>query len=308
MSCCNTTDLECRVSAMENNIAALYARTDDIANYLSHDAPLVIGYAADAGLAGVQQLDLFNTFQLWNPTAIIFGGDNNYENGDYSTLSANWATFDSYISGKRVYPAFGNHDYDNAGTKGQPQIDKFSYLPNNKRYYSVYYPNHNIEFFILNSGIDTGGALREPDGNSVDSVQYNWFVSKVHASKATRKIVVFHHPYVNTYSVGSNVAAMDWGFEGLGIDAVLNGHTHTGEHIKDGLLHIINCSATAKSKRTSTSTLHKSAPREMELQWHYLNYSNPGPWLALRIEIRRAYMSFGFWNTTTKQPIYTFTI
>lgn len=213
-------------------------------------------FIADAGLATPdQQQTAFRLDGLGGLSGspeldgVFFGGDNNYETGDYDTIEANWAVFDKWVVSETAFPALGNHDID-AFDLGEPQTDKFSYLPNNRRYYSKFFETPSLELFVLNVGKDSGGTFREPDGYTIGSVQYNWFIDALSKSKAKYRVVMFHHPYASAIeNEGRVVPEMDWGFDELGIDLVLNGHTHTNQHLKHNGMDILDISAVARTTR-----------------------------------------------------------
>ena len=209
------------------------------------------GFLSDAGYVNTNQLSASNRLNnLGDLDAVFFGGDNNYESGLSATIEANWAVFDEYVQLETAYPAIGNHDIE-SDDLATAQSEKFTYLPNNKRYYSVVFDDSDMELFVLNSGAKSDNSIVEPDGNTVGSVQYNWFIDQLNLSTKKYRVVMFHHPYVTGKSAGQSktIPAMDWGFEALGIDLILNGHTHTNQHLKHNNLDIVDISAPVRDPR-----------------------------------------------------------
>lgn len=183
----------------------------------------------------------------YNPSFIITLGDNNYPNGCWKTIDKNIGKYyhdfihpyvGNYGQGavfNRFFPSLGNHDW-NAKKKCLKNgiLPYFMYfeLPNNKRYYVIHKPF--LDLFALDSD------KKEPDGISVNSEQFKWFVEQIKKSKATFKIVYFHHP---PYSSGKHgpEKKMRWPFKELGVDMVLSGHEHNYERLnKDALHYVIN--------------------------------------------------------------------
>lgn len=288
--------LTCKVGKMDKDIQTLWDNT-----FLPTDqARKTLIFMSDQGeatdpdvLAAVAVVNLINSDSTKDLIGVLFGGDNNYPDGEYATLGANWAGFDSYVTAKKAFPALGNHDYDNSGTPGQPQIDKFSYLDDygsNRRYYHVPFNDADIDLFVLNSGVDSAGVLNEADGNTLGSAQYDWFVSAIANSSNKFKIVMFHHPYITIETAATALAFdfltdMDWIFESLGVDLVLNGHAHTDFHIKrvitpgaDKYCHVVNCSGVRDPKRdVDPSPIYGSALGDNYLVWHYADSLGVAP-------------------------------
>lgn len=179
----------------------------------------------------------------WAPHFVLTTGDNNYPKGEAATIDENIGKYYSSFIGNyrgnfgngaaenRFFPVLGNHDWDASQVRCQAYIDYFS-LPGNERYYD--FVQGPVHFFML----DTDG--REPDGNKIDSKQYQWFVRAIQSSATPFQVVVAHHP---PYSSGDHggVFGMDWHFAQLGVDLVLNGHDHNYERIeKNDVVYAIN--------------------------------------------------------------------
>lgn len=307
--------LECRIQSTETNIDQLFKRTDDISRYLN-DLPnfqvMRIGFVADQGTSNNTQIQTANLFIDKEVHYAFFGGDNNYPSGESATIDANWDNFIDFLNKGIAFPVFGNHDLENTGTKGAPQIAKFPYITyeNGGHFYHKYFPGYKLGVVFLNSGLNNSGTLIEAQGNTVGSNQYNWMETIIASyPNDTRWIAVFHHPYINTYQTGSSITAMQWNFEEKGFVALLNGHTHTAEHILHDGLHIINCSASANSQRVSTHTLKNpgSFP-DCSLVWAYGTNAVAGHPCAVILEVTPSSIVVNYYDVTNQQSIHSFVI
>ena len=159
------------------------------------------------GTASAAQTDVADMITTWDPDFLVSAGNNNYPAGEASTIEANWAELSAFVDAAKVYPALGPIDNDNtvSGTPGQPQTDKFFYLPGCKRYYTVYLAESDTQLFVLNSGYDTAGNVVEPDGNTATSVQGLWFSAELAATNARNKVVVFAEGFTSNVNTLSGV-------------------------------------------------------------------------------------------------------
>lgn len=196
----------------------------------------------DFGKAGTAEDDVANLINSWNVDFIITLGDNNYPDGEASTIDENIGQYyhqyiypyiGSYGNGadeNRFFPSLGNHDWHTSPP--QPYYDYFE-LPNNERYYD--FVKGDVHFFVIDSDTD------EPDGVSENSVQGQWLQNTMSSSVATWRIVYFHHaPYSSSSRHGSQ-EYMQWPFKAWGATVVMAGHDHTYERlIVDDLLYFVN--------------------------------------------------------------------
>lgn len=209
-----------------------------------------------------------------NPDFICTTGDNTYSTSTaisnydgavgqyyrtYIQLPAASAHFAFGSPVNKFWPVLGNHDWD-AGS-ASPYINYFIGLPTtpaNRRYYT--FTRGPIQFFMLDS--DT----REPDGVSVGSAQYNWFVAQIGQSAARWKIVMFHHPFqTSTTSSHGPSTYMNWGFENFGVNMVLQGHNHTMERLLYNGVQWFVTGAGGQSHYTFTSISPNSQFRNSSL-------------------------------------------
>ncbi|MGB5893721.1 MAG: metallophosphoesterase, partial [Ignavibacteriaceae bacterium] len=175
----------------------------------------------DYGDAGSDELAVANLVKSWNPDFIITLGDNNYPDGETSTIDANIGQYyhqyiypyvGSYGEGSdvnRFFPSLGNHDWNT--NPPQPHYDYFV-LPNNERYYDFIWGD--VHFFALDSDTD------EPDGVTENSIQGQWLQNALSTSISTWRVVYFHHaPYSSSSNHGSQ-EYMQWPFKEWGADVV----------------------------------------------------------------------------------------
>ena len=208
-----------------------------------------------------------------NPDFIVTVGDNTYNT---SNTTANWdgaigqyyRSFIKYPAGstsawvsqssatRRFFPVIGNHDMDvgNSATSFTNYFD----LPGNERYYT--FTQGPVQFFIISSD------PREPDGTTVGSTQYNWFIQQAALSTARWRVVAFHHPFqTSTTSSHAPSAYMNWGFENRGINMVLQGHNHTMERLSYGGIPWFVTGAGGQSHYTFTTISPNSQFRNSSL-------------------------------------------
>jgi tartrate-resistant acid phosphatase type 5 len=208
------------------------------------DPNSVVNFAAigDYGFKGVGEPETTRLVQSWNTDFIITLGDNNYPQGESSTIDRNIGQyFHNFIypyTGKygagsptgenRFFPVPGNHDY---GSGLGPYLKYFT-LPGKERYYD--FVKGPVHFFAIDS--------EASDGNSADSTQAKWLQAGLAASTSAFNIVYDHSPPYSSGKHGNN-SAMQWPFAKWGADAVLSGDDHDYERIigpKDNLPYFVN--------------------------------------------------------------------
>lgn len=205
------------------------------------EAAVRFAVIGDYGLAGQAAEDVANLVKSWNPDFIITTGDNNYPNGEATTIDENIGQYyhefiypykGSYGAGaevNRFFPSLGNHDFLTLGA--QPYLDYFE-LPGNQRYYDFTWgPLH---MFAINSDYN------EPDGVGRSSVQAAWLRDSLSASTLPWKIVYMHNPPYSSGYHGS-IEWMRWPYKEWGATAVLAAHDHIYERlIVDDFPYFIN--------------------------------------------------------------------
>lgn len=258
-----------------------------LAGSASCNATTTFAVIGDFGDAGQPEADVANLVHSWNVDYVLTTGDNNYPNGEASTIDANIGQYyqqyigsymGSYGPGaaqNRFFPTPGNHDW-NTGTL-QPYLDYFS-LPGNERYYDI--ELGPVHLFALDS--DT----HEPDGRSVSSTQATWLQAQLNGSTAPWKLVTMHHPPYSSSSVHGSTPDLQWPFGVWGVTAVLAGHDHTYERIhQDGILYFVN-GLGGRSIYNLGSPVPGSAVR------YNLDYG------AMRLEAAPTCLTFSFYSRT----------
>jgi tartrate-resistant acid phosphatase type 5 len=214
---------------------------------ISNNADSVIfAVIGDYGLNSEPEKNVADLVKSWNPDFIITTGDNNYWQGDFSTLKENISFYYSdYIynfdapseyqcNGKaflektnRFFPSPGNHD-DNTIDHLIPYLNFFT-LPGDELNYSFTWGP--VNFFSLNS-------LPEDATN-----QKEWLKEQLSHSASKFKIVFFHHPPYSPGPHGDN-KNMQWNFQEMGADVILAGHEHLYARVEkkgeEGFFYLIN--------------------------------------------------------------------
>jgi hypothetical protein len=208
----------------------------------AQETPLTFAVIGDFGSGSTNERDVANLVKSWNPSFVLTVGDNNYPDGEASTIDKNIGQFyhdfmypytGSYGAGattNRFWPAVGNHDWDNTvGAPLSPYLNYFK-LPGNERYYD--FVQGPVHFFVIDSD------NREPDGYKSTSVQAQWLQTRLAIASESWKIVVLHH---GPYSSRTSYTNLRWPYREWGADAVFNGHAHVYERVlKDGFPYITN--------------------------------------------------------------------
>lgn len=222
-------------------------------------------FIGDYGENTTGELMVKNTMLNWmsEKDTLFTLGDNNYPNGEATTIMENVGKYYSefmypfntsgfsnpnrYKGSSNLinyfFACFGNHDWYSNPT--------YSYLlffghniPNtssgNDRYYYVT-QGKLVLFVVVDSwvGDNPPSWVRpEPDGISATSVQAMWVKSILQNSSAKWKIVIMHHPpYCSTLST----YIMRWPYKQWGVDLVMAGHDHLYERLYiDSLYYTIN--------------------------------------------------------------------
>jgi len=203
---------------------------------------VTLAVIGDFGDAGQPEADVANLVHSWNVDYVLTTGDNNYPNGEASTIDDNIGQYyqqyigsytGSYGPGatqNRFFPVPGNHDWNTPTL--QPYLDYFT-LPGNERYYDV--ELGPVHLFAVDSDVN------EPDGRTATSIQANWLQTQLLASSAPWKLVTLHHPPYSSSSVHGSNPFLQWPFANWGATAVLAGHDHTYERIQqDGIPYFVN--------------------------------------------------------------------
>lgn len=224
-------------------------------------APTIFAFIADYGDGGSNSHDVAVLVKSWEPEFILTGGDNNYNTGAAADIDVNvGAQYRSYIypyagsqalwsgevdaTANKFWPVPGNHDLDTvvSSVAGAPYFDYFTLPDTNGSTESDYdFVRGPVHFFMMNSAINTAGAVTDVLGNDELSVRQAVLAQRVALSTAKWKVLVFHHPpYTSGSAYTPGKTELRWDFKTLGIDLVLNGHSHNYERLTvDGLTYIV---------------------------------------------------------------------
>jgi tartrate-resistant acid phosphatase type 5 len=193
----------------------------------------------DYGQEGRHAFQVAEMIDSWEVDFIVTTGDNNYPDGEASTIDDNIGQYyHRYIGNyqgeynrgseiNRFFPSLGNHDWVAEGA--EPYLDYFT-LPGNERYYDFIW--EGVHIFVLDSD------SHEPDGVGVSSEQAAWLQESMADSEELWQVVVMHHPPYSSADHGST-DWMQWPFKEWGADLVVAGHDHVYERLEvDGLTYI----------------------------------------------------------------------
>lgn len=206
------------------------------------DGSMRLAVLGDYGFGGPDEAQVAKLVHFWGPDMVLTVGDNNYPDGEASTIDANVGQFyrryignyqGSYGVGSSVnnfFPALGNHDWHQPGA--QPYLDYFT-LPGNERYYEV--RRGPVHAFVLDSDSN------EPDGVTADSLQAAWLEAALQASNAPYKFVFTHHAPFSSSAAHGPQSELQWDYAEWGADAVFAGHDHLYERLEmDGIAYFVN--------------------------------------------------------------------
>lgn len=227
----------------------------------SYNKPVRILAVGDVAKATIYEEQVRDAFLQYVDTNYVNGylmlGDNAYPSGLDSDFQLGFFNyFQNKVTKHTVlWPALGNHEYDNNDTKRKthaiPYYDIFT-LPtqgecgglssNTEMYYS--FNLGNIHFINLDSyGLELVGANYYGLADTAFSPQVNWLKQDLAANTLPWTIVSFHHaPYCmgthNSDTEGDLVAIREHInpiLERFNVDLVLNGHCHTYQ--RSGFIH-----------------------------------------------------------------------
>lgn len=188
-------------------------------NDLTYQAAVELWQTADldSGDANAQAVAQFLSDQ--GAQAILLAGDLDY-NVPHDYDASVEAIYGEWKDRGMLFPTPGNHDWDDDNLAAY-----LAYFDEVKgsRYYAVRFGP--LEVFFIDSDI------REPDGNTVGSIQYDRIAEKIGESTAPWKCAMMHHPPYSSDAVHGSQPDSQWDFKELGIDFVLSGHGHDYEHI-----------------------------------------------------------------------------
>ena len=213
----------------------------------------------DCGNNSTNQKDVRDAFLLYAsgrniyPDAWLLAGDNAYNGGlDAEFTSSFFGIYNAtLLKNVKLYPAPGNHDYNNLVSNQQlrgsnlPYYNQFT-LPangeiggvasNTEAYYS--FNIEDIHFVSLDSyGTENGAAATRLYDTAIGNSQADWLRADLAANTKKWTVVFFHHPPYTKGSHNSDVEAeltsmhnnIPAILERFGVDLVINGHSHSYE-------------------------------------------------------------------------------
>ncbi len=201
------------------------------------DDYITIGIFGNAGSPGVTQTGLATRLALDGCEYIVPCGNNSY-NGE-ANFAADHAAFNSWTAAEKAFWVLGNEDV--SGANGYDlHTAAFTYLPGNRRYYSVLLGGGLVELFILHTGYDNVDVVIEPDGNIVGSAQHAWLIDAIQNSSARYKFIFRSRPHISS-AEGATVAksVLDWPVLAQA-DAVFSGYPRMTEEIGHRGAHLFN--------------------------------------------------------------------
>ena len=205
-------------------------------------ASTTLALIADFGNCGPGAQRVADMVDTWEPAAVATAGDNTYdEPGCTPFTDSVGAYYDAYIEdpdGPRLFPALGNHDYEDEGAGLAAYRSYFSYLPTDadpqQRWYSARVDG--VHLFVLDN-----------DAPAADlAAQQRWLRDGLAASRAADatvwNVVVLHKPPFSSGSHEDEVAmrpAAGWDDRAWGADVVVAGHQHVYEDVVVDGLHYV---------------------------------------------------------------------
>ncbi len=201
---------------------------------------LVLG---DCGTGYQEQLEVKNAVLKEKGNhfdGVLLLGDNAYQSGTEKNYQSNFFRYDEIFSNSVIWPAPGNHDYNNhlPFSKDPAYYDIFNCPTNGEaggipsgteKYYS--YDFGNIHFISIDSY----------DQNTKEwGEMYQWLKKDLDSNKQDWTVVYWHHPPYSKGSHNSDNTLMNRKMvqmrrrilpllETYNVDLVLNGHSHTYE-------------------------------------------------------------------------------
>jgi len=302
---CTLSELCAQVGALSHDIDSLWSAT------FGGEEPVYI-FTGNTGIPAYQD-SLSNTVRYskdlteymqgstlitsFDPKGVFLLGNANFDiserllGGTYNLdLQENkvYSGFGLLVNRVKLWPVMSKYDFWIAHDRvlgtvpermGDTYLRGFPYLPDAKRYYSVYDPKSKTEFFVLSDGryenyadaTQTGSIY--PLDTLVGGDQYNWFTNRLSSTPATIKVVVFAHPYTNITNVLNGVenkgpvtvnpAFADWDFQDLGINLIINGAVGASYHLRKSSTHIVNSSAFSRSRMGLIKVANGDNPPEV---------------------------------------------
>jgi len=262
LDCLNTEVCQVKQDqlTLDQNQQLLDAELDRI-GALTEFEPGLFFFVADTGIVNAELTSMLTILGQIIPDHVFIGGDNFYGGDTIANIKA-W--MDYYIGTKTIWPAWGNHDFDDFDINDL--IAEFSYLPGNRRYYSKYFAKGNLELFVVSSDND------EPDGIAVGSVQEVYMSNLINNSTARWKVGMFHHPPMTPRSGSADgdghKTVLQWP-SWQTCDLLLTGHGHLDWYAIWNHVGVANCSSPVAAMRnlSGSETFYGGVEGDAGLVW-----------------------------------------
>ncbi len=199
-----------------------------------------VAFISDFGQCDDGQRQIADLVRSWDPALVFSAGDNSQgvDGCDPFTESVG-AYYGDYLQGARgprLFPALGNHDYEDVGAGLAAYRSFFSYLDTTADPLGRWYVKSvgNINVYVLDSNApaeETPAQQRFLQGALSQRAPGTW------------NLVVFHHP---PFTSGPHPAQESWRpsagwlFKEWGADLVIAGHQHVLEDLLvDGMPYLV---------------------------------------------------------------------
>lgn len=198
-----------------------------------------VAVISDFGQCDDGERQVASMVRSWKPTLVFTAGDNSQGVADCVPFTESVGRFyDDYVhgpQGPRLFPALGNHDYEDAGAG----------LPAYRAYFDyIELTDDPLGRWYLKSVGDLNVYLLDSNAPADEVPRQQQFLQSAlaQAAEGTWNVVIFHHP---PFTSGPHSPRLDfrpdagWKFKEWGVDLVINGHQHVLEDVLVEGLHYV---------------------------------------------------------------------
>lgn len=198
-----------------------------------------VAVISDFGQCDDGEQQVADMVRSWDPALIFSAGDNSQGvEGCVPFIESVGAYYGDYVDGPdgpRLYPALGNHDYEDEGAGLAAYRAYFDYLETD---------DDVLGRWHLKSIGDLNVYLLDSNAPADDMPLQQHFLRSAlgQAAPNTWNVVIFHHP---PFTSGPHDPRLDmrpeagWNFKEWGVDLVINGHQHVLEDVVVDGLHYV---------------------------------------------------------------------
>ena len=215
--------------------------------------PTEVAFITDYGNCDEGARAVADMVDSWQVDAVMTGGDNTQGETACRAYTQSVAPYyGKYFSDHdrpRLFPALGNHDYDNETAGLAAYTRAFPYLPTDADPHGRWYEKTigDITFFVLDTESRPGDQRAQQD----------WLEEAMSTSRSEHpdmwRVVIAHRPPYSSGVHGPWPAMQPdagWALGDWGADLVLSGHQHVYEDVVvDGLHHITGTTGAGKTVR-----------------------------------------------------------